>query len=107
MTDKEILEKAISLAIDGGYSVPEGQKIISLYSEWITYTSKRQKEYSEQVANLIFNHDFAKALWPRGHCGLQEELNHDDFSRWIAHHLYHLQQMVIADDPIKYLGDNI
>jgi hypothetical protein len=65
---------------------------------------------------LIFNHDFAKALW-----GDQEELFHYPESEVVAPNnhqkqsemayqqvwRYHLQQMVIADDPIQYLGENI
>lgn len=38
---------------------------------------------SEAVRDVLFSHDFAKALWDDG---------------W----QYHLQQMVVADDPIDY-----
>lgn len=106
MTNQQILEKAIAKAIDGGYYVQSGQRIVSLQDEWITYSSDHQKEYSEQAANLIFNHDFAKALW--GDDGFTTTglkcSTHEGVTRlW----QYHLQQMVIADDPIQYLAENI
>lgn len=50
---------------------------------------------------LIYNHDFARALWgkeaPNNYCKLT------DVDMW----QYHLQQMVVADDPVAYLGENI
>jgi phosphatidylserine/phosphatidylglycerophosphate/cardiolipin synthase-like enzyme len=58
---------------------------------------------------LIFNHDFAKALWGEHTDTLTVQNNSlnvkqvIDMNGW----RYHLQQMVIADDPIKYLGKNL
>ncbi len=52
--------------------------------------------------DIIFDHKFAKALWgdePLHRIKLTEPL----MENWG----YHLQQMVIADDPIAYLGQNI
>jgi len=59
--------------------------------------------YSMEIATLIFNHDFAKALWGEEPC----EVNGDD--RLFGQPLwkYHLQEMVIAPDPIEYLGANL
>ena len=67
---------------------------------------------------VIFNHDFAKALW--GEAEHTAEIPSDDYDArdcdnchgsWINKPYscweYRLQQMVIADDPIKYLGENI
>lgn len=59
---------------------------------------------------LIFSHDFAKAFWseelvclicgskcrPWAHCCTD---NNDTLSEW----KYHLQQMVLEEDPLKYL----
>jgi len=53
---------------------------------------------------IIFSHDFAKALWG------EEELQHVNqaFSKVVKDGWRrHLQQMVIAEDPIKYLGENL
>lgn len=53
--------------------------------------------HSFYCLNVIFNHDFAKAL--RG----EKKIIVGMIEPW----KYHLQQMVIADDPIKYLGENL
>lgn len=49
---------------------------------------------------IIFNHGFAKALWP-GPNKNYPEYGPEFLFEW------HLQRMVIAGDPIKYLGENI
>jgi len=57
---------------------------------------------------LIFNHDFAKALWGGGvyanfYAGKHGDTIDFKGLNWQGH----LINMVIADDPIKYLGENI
>lgn len=57
---------------------------------------------------VIFNHDFAKALWGEEYIGW--DISDVYFKKHrIASQAwqFHLQQMVIADDPIEYLGENI
>jgi hypothetical protein len=60
---------------------------------------------SDGYEDLIFDHGFAKALW-----GEVRRIKHSPglkveyFARDWQHHL---QQMVVATDPIKYLGDNL
>lgn len=147
MTNKEILEKAIQKAIDGGWKVTNStmdtpEKIMG----WYAYPDSWYDSYSNL---FIFNHDFAKALWgeevrtqydshyipARGYPGEpipKEDIKDDkilknwDCTRCGAPwkkclagtpcnlivkgntgYKYHLQQMVISEDPIKYLGDNI
>jgi len=63
-------------------------------------------------ASVIFNHDFAKALWGDDEwedCKVCHRAHYDDtdMNDNMRPDHCHLQQMVIADDPIKYLGDNI
>jgi len=87
-TNQQILEKAIQKAIDNGW---EHEKITTWrdgYGVQKFKSLERLKEFD--VENIIFSSQFAKALW-----------QDPDYGTW--HH--HLQQMVIADDPIKYLGD--
>lgn len=124
MTNQEILTKAIQKAIDGGWK----QNLI-----WIHGNVKNPNEifmkqleidsehiywaYDEYISvpELIFNHDFAKALWG-------EELHHHVFvvpkglnKRFVGTNEFdvkpvwkhHLQAMVIAPDPIAYLAENI
>ena len=122
MTNKEILEKAIQKAIDGGWDGGQFGSLPLDLNRWrfdSGYNAFGIGQYEFEVwvepCEYIFNHDFAKALWG-------EELHHETFivpkelnkrfagtknidvkPAW----QYHLQQMVIADDPIKYLGENI
>lgn len=111
MDRKNILEKAIQKAIDGGWKMPFGsnghkiQKYVESRPESIVFGYKEdwQDEYHLEghwsIPELIFNHDFAKALW------------NEEYKKWplykIKNYEFHLQQMVIAEDPIKYLGENI
>ena len=105
LTNKEILEKAIQKAIDGGY-------------DHIPYSVTEHADFlieSKVLPILIYNHQFAKALWG-------DEWHHNTFivpkelSKRFAGtneldikplYMYHLQRMVISDDPIKYLKENI
>lgn len=113
MTNQQILTKAIQKAIDGGWS-PIGlpkEAVISfdIYDDVIDFHfAERIKDYRRQVTETIFNHEFCKALWG-------EDLTHgfkgNTLGQIQQYHQpawqYHLQQMVIAEDPIKYLGEHI
>jgi hypothetical protein len=113
MTNKEILEKAIAKAIDGGWSIYyQGTPLWSVRELSAVIIDSPNLHSAEQ---LIFNKDFSRALWG-------EELHHETFVVPIELNKrfagtkdldikplwqYHLQQMVIADDPVQYLGENI
>lgn len=93
-TNQEILAKAIQKAIDGGWNG------VIFGWEW-----RLGLRIYRTHSDFIFNHDFAKALWGEWS---REELKAEyhniyELEPW----QYHLQQMVIAEDPIKYLGENI
>lgn len=107
MTNQEILTKAIEKAIAGGWKhqgiTDEGEMHFGdsgVVVDWL----RGGQDYMS-VGDLMLDHDFAKALWG-------EELSDDfvmfpDGEDYGEVWKYHLQQMVIADDPIKYLGENI
>lgn len=111
MSNQEILEKAIQKAIDGGFEMskwlPDADNV-DTFVYWLLNDSN-----SEGYHCLIFNHDFAKALWPIGNgkcrCGADIKGQHTGLGthdmeyQWVSN----LKQMVIADDPIKYLGENL
>lgn len=133
MTNKEILEKAIKLAIDGGLGwtnpvVDTGDELGSIHSGLMC----RFNDELMNVESVIFNHDFAKALWGEEHkpfaliwARLSDKdallpyfnptVPKDDPKQvmWAVenHQIlawqWHLQRMVVAEDPIKYLGDNL
>lgn len=67
---------------------------------------------------VIFNHDFAKALWPDDgdiyHVDpvlVNPEIGdwYTDFQEQVPTELWQkrLMEMVISDDPITYLGENL
>ena len=107
--NQQILEKAIQKAIDGGWEFDwVGKKIIRSHS-----LDKGDEFFDVTASYFLFNHDFAKALWPPKLIKVRStnsvptmdgELVQENtmLETWE----YHLQQMVIAEDPVKYLGDN-
>lgn len=106
MNNQQILEKAINLAIAGGWEM-----------EFANTTLWRPKELAEfslmknypTLGSLIFNHNFAKALWGEeaaySWSGDVVPAEPDETAEPMWQ--YHLQQMVIAEDPIKYLGEHL
>jgi hypothetical protein len=116
------LAKAIEKAIAGGWTVFDETKTMDIdhagvweveYDGIIRlwyYNKGKTKIYDNanieaSENDIIFDHDFAKALWG-------DKEYRTDYSgtagsgftlmpSWMAH----LQNMVIAEDPIKYLGD--
>ena len=83
MTNQEILQKAISKAIDGSWD------------------GKPDPWGDTSVFDLIFNHDFAKAFF--GEYPTRIPAYSDALENW----QYHLKLMVVAEDPITYLGENL
>lgn len=100
---KEIVDKAIKKAIQNGWRCPFESFDLDGNSIW-THPS-RDAEFRFSVEEIIFNHDFAKALWgeePHEFDPMQVITNVPPFE-WV----FQLQCMVIADDPIKYLGEHL
>ena len=119
MEQQEILERAIAMAIDGGWKWPFPNEYIieSRISLEVGNTPDYKSDFKlpylwnggayddyELLSSrdIIFNHDFAKALWGETQAIIRER-NYSHMSFW----QYHLQEMVIADDPIKYLGESL
>lgn len=108
MTKQQIIEKAITKAKDNGWKSfgfdkwsikPNGVQVDFELSD-------EQKEgwlsggYSPHYMVVIFDHDFAKALWPGER---REGFNTIMTPNWI----FHLKRMVISEDRLKYLGDHL
>lgn len=129
MTNQEILEKAMQKAIDGGWNhwwtgdflttkakergAKQAATYLSIEEDHVCIRWSNDniplEDSDISIAEIIFNHDFAKALWGE-HTETMTVQNNTlnvkqviDMDGW----RYHLQQMVVAKDPIKYLGDNI
>lgn len=103
MTNQEILEKAIQKAIEGGWGEAE-------YARSVAFAFPEGK----LVRSFLFDHDFAKALWEtEEHRALELMISNSDgterANRLMTHLGWrlHLQQMVVAENPIKYLGENV
>ncbi len=99
--DQEIMKMAISKAIENGWK--EGKEVFgsSVKSggwDWIC------------EPEVMFDHDFARALWGDDETSIStggEPSPWDDDMSSLPAWQYHLQQMVISDDPIKYLGEHL
>lgn len=112
MSRKEILEKSVQKAINDGwdsFDTTEYWKVYTAYGDRLMVEFRPAHDAMGMFygyKDVIFDHDFAKALWG-GIELMQDGLNGEALAQ--PQHLwqYHLQQMVIADDPIQYLADNI
>ena len=109
MTNEQILTKAIQKAIDSGY---DGKGMLAEVRKGSPLTIEAFIQ-----PNVIFNHDFAKALWGENtfsvdedgtveNCGHNEEFVYS-YDYIEPSYQWHLQQMVIANEPIKYLSEHL
>lgn len=102
MTDKEILQRAIERAVINGYL--KTGVTIEFYKPLTKVCSNEAHWYYETDSyyQLIFSHNFAKAFWSDkmlsiGNCSVHH-------GAWVGKEWeYHLQQMVIEKEPLKYL----
>ena len=103
MTNEQILTKAIEKAMKGGWDAPERNN-----TDWEVTTwgeGSISLEYGDSYGmlelslfDIIFSHSFAKAIWG------EEDFTDGktvfaNFKAW----RWHLQQMVIKEEPLKYL----
>lgn len=125
MSHRAILTRAVYTAIAGGWDIyafmdapGEGtQYYISPNDDYLILPLARGGSNAKNIQLVIFNHDFAKALW--GDEDHEAFGGYDNFGSEECYRCkgattspekcwqFHLQQMVIADDPIKYLGEHL
>lgn len=107
MNNQEILTTAIEKAIAGGF-VPWFDWPHSGYFEDGFYSPGYDGDHLDLgIEELIFDHAFAKALWGENENHRKVIVGETDWRKWPLDWHHHLQQMVIAKDPIEYLGHNI
>lgn len=92
MSDVEILQTAIRKAIElGGYVFHSGFTLRTVPEKLLI-----QKRYY----GIIFSHEFAKAFWG-------DEIRYNKTRKtkilYISKWAHHLQQMVLEEEPLKYL----
>lgn len=111
MNNEEILTRAIKTAVANGWDgLSSSEHLLkhpAHFAQWVLD--------SKNIERYIFNHDFAKALWGEMPVGFKdieltdykrdEPIQHPD--GYLKNYERHLQRMVIASDPIAYLGDNL
>ncbi len=114
MIRREILKKAVEKAIANGWKPDNNLQFIAI-NEFITLDTDYfclDKWHKFKIEQLLYNHDFAKALWGEEwkSAELKEYIPETDsykigtiLPKW----KWHLQEMVIAEDPVKYLGKNL
>ena len=111
MTHREILEKAIQKAIDGGWDGGRFRPLPLDLNRWrfdSDYDAFGIGQYEDEIwiepCEYIFNHEFAKSLFGEDTIHVSLAGYHEDS---VPIWKYRLQEMVISDDPIKYLGANL
>lgn len=122
MTNQEILEKAITKAIKGGWTFPWGQEYFRPKLDVVDnpdfgpsiWNHGEYEDWDEVTwQEIIFSHDFAKSFFGTNevcfNCGLEGK--HDPYcaerTSYDEAWKYHLREMVIYDDPLAYLGENL
>lgn len=119
MTKQQILKKAIEKAVKNGWDIsldlpPKLEEYLDMTSGGIGEFAYRNALWIDAHYRIIFSHDFAKAFWgDRYICPVRvKQATEDDigmcseckdFDHTLKAFLYHLQQMVLEKDPIKYL----
>jgi len=126
MTDSQTLQKAIGIAIENGWKGYWGDTPVKLESTTSTFDAisgmptvsihilhkDRVFGYGGiPIFNVIYNHDFAKALWGEddvcNYCGTNKHDAYCERQGNCQAWEYHLQNMVISPDPIAYLRDHM
>ena len=107
MTNEQILKKSIEKVVKNGWrdeSWEDKPKDISGYYNWLIKTRR--------INDVIFSQDFAKHLWGEKEYTFLtidreggEKLDIDFHGARIPNVTwqYHLQQMVLEEEPLKYI----
>lgn len=110
MNTSQILHRAVKIAAANGWI----SEVTPPPETWVVLAIEHNrgsiKAYSKSTALVwshtfsIFDHDFAKALWGENFAifpyGNAKAIGNVAWA-------YHLQEMVMADDPMKYLEEHI
>lgn len=94
MTREEVLRQALKKAADKGWDLFEYDDF-AIAKASILFSNKHSAELCDPYS-VIFNHEFARAFW-----NWDETDQYSKLYGW--NWQYHLQQMVLEEDPIKYL----
>jgi hypothetical protein len=101
---EEVILRALRQAVRNGWTGWRGfvndAVTIGLEPEGVLRDMRRARTPIEQ---LIYNHEFAKFLFG------DEPITVNPDDPYVIEHPWkgHLQRMVVADDPLKYLSENV
>jgi hypothetical protein len=100
MDSIEILIKAITKAINNRWDIDK-----HVGQDWFNDLEERETEPgTHEYYDIIFGHDFAKAFFGEENASFcMSDLAGTIISKEIPEWKYHLQLMVISDDPLRYL----
>ncbi len=104
MTNEQILKQAIEKAAINGVHIDGTKGKTNFCASNVDF-----KEVLAHPEILIFSHDFAKAFWGEkfancDRCGARNEKDcHCLDAGVIDSWKYHLQQMVLEEQPLKYI----
>ncbi len=107
MTKQHTLQKAITKAVRNGWNKNGMSDILVDDSGnllFVHYTSGNALYQALSVYDVIYAHSFAQALWGEEPNWEIEQAGPPDIIKGWEHQL---QEMVIAEDPIKYLEENL
>ena len=98
-TQKEIIKKAIEKAIKHGWESGIGN-IAGVTDHGANRITVYFERGNKVLFSIIFSHDFAKAFWGDApNIYMSDKGSSTVYLVW----QYHLQKMVLGEDPITYL----
>ena len=104
MTNEQILKQAIEKAIKNGYKpIIRGfdYSVEALSKHWIGDNMEHSGKWYYEI---IFSHDFAKAIWGEREISSQDILKaRGSNCRYFWQ--YHLQRMVLEKNPLAHLRE--
>lgn len=109
MTDKEILERAITKAKHNGFKKQEPYYIYPDERLGILIGESVNNAHVARVYNvndIIFSHEFAKAFWKDKDdvTFIESDINDMvEYEKQKSSWKYHLQKMVVEEEPLKYI----
>ncbi len=113
MNEKEIITKAVKKAYpDREFEIKyldrdywNSTEILAII--WVNPAGERKFDQVTIVSEILFDHDFAKALWGDSWAYFTKGISGDTINGNFINYLGHLANMVVSGDPIKYLEQNI
>lgn len=122
MTQSEKLQKLVDQSISNGYEKfihvnLKDQKMADRFEatqfQVTWFVRGGYPKFVQDTYSLIFNHDFAKALFPGMITFPKAQFDTLDGERFIEYAggmdawQHHLQQAVISEDPISYMYEQV